>query len=464
MKLTPTILATAILLLAGNAFAARTGGFATADGGDLPGARYFTAANYQEINNIITSASTVPGGAYPLVITYTGNEDAAIATIVMDHNPDAAGNCPNPHWNDAYRQVAVTGYTAGLTILGADGSSGNFGITLTNSSNVVIRNMKLGALGGAAKDADLLRVDSSSNVWIDHNELLSNSHECNGSPEGDLTFEGAIDIKKNSHNVTVSYNYIHDHKKVGLDGSSGTDIAGGREITFHHNLYSNVSQRLPLQRGGWTHMYNNLYSGITDSGINVRREGYALIEQNWFENSVNPVVCRYDATLCGWWDLRNNNVKSPADFNRYGIAWTPDDGINTVTAIEWKTTAVFPKTLPYVYESVSPQCVKNKLRKYAGVGKKLKQLTPVACLGRDDDEHDMHDRHAPAGDYMENYTKCADAGEICKVKTGAGWVAFGRKGNWVTKYIGTGHAVSCTVASFGSDPGGRPNKCSYRVY
>jgi pectate lyase len=179
---------------------------------------------------------------------------------------------------------------------------------------------------------------------------------------------------------------------------------------------------------------------------------------------VNPVVCRYDTTLCGWWDLRNNNVTSPADFARYGITWTPNDGINTITAIEWKTTAVFPKTLPYLYETVSPQCVKNKLRKYAGVGKQLKQLTPVACLGKDDDEPELHDASAPAGDYMANYTKCADAGETCKVKSGAGWVAFGRKGKWVTKYIGTGHSVRCTAASFGADPGGNPNKCSYRVY
>ena len=252
----------------------------------------------------------------------------------------------------------------------------NFGIVVNKSSNVIVRNMKIGALAGASNDADMLRIDSGTNVWVDHNELFAVNNECKGSPDGDLTFESAIDIKKDSHNVTVSYNVIRDSKKVGLDGSSSSDIAGGREITFHHNIYRNVSARLPLQRGGWTHMYNNLYDGVTDSGINVRQKGYALIESNWFQNAKNPVTCRYDSSNCGYWDLRNNNVRNPGDFATYNITWSSG---GTIDATNWTTTAPFPISIPYSYSPVTPQCVKDKLANYAGVGKNNAQLTASAC-------------------------------------------------------------------------------------
>jgi len=373
----------AIALIAGSsAFGAATAGFSTTDGGNVSGAKSFTAKTYEEINTIVANAkldangNKVAGGAYPLIITYTGNEDSLINQIVKDHTVDSSGNCPKAHWNDAYREVQIKEFTKGITIQGANGSSANFGITLIKSGDVIIRNMKIGALGGANNDADMLRIDTTSNVLIDHNELFAVNNECNGSPDGDLTFESALDIKKDSKNVTVSYNYIHDSKKVGLDGHTSVDFQ--RNITFHHNIYKNVNARLPLQRGGWTHMYNNHYDGITGSGINVRQQGYALIESNYFENSVNPVTCRYDSSNCGYWDLRNNNIKTPGDFATYNISWTSG---GTIDATNWTTTATFPIAIPYSYSAVTPACVKSKLASYAGVGKNNATLTSSACGG-----------------------------------------------------------------------------------
>ncbi|GAB4063549.1 pectate lyase [Uliginosibacterium sediminicola] len=363
------------------AVATTSGGFSTATG-NIATARSFTAASYTDINTIIANArfndagTKVSTGAYPLHITYTGNEDALIAQIVKDHTKDSSGNCPVPHWNDAYRYIEIKGYTAGVTIEGANGSSANWGIVINgSSSNVVVKNMKIGALGGAANDADMIRIDSGSNVWIDHNELFAVNNECKGSPDGDLTFESAIDIKKASHNITVSYNYIHDSKKVGLDGSSSSDIDGGREITYHHNYYKNVNARLPLQRGGWIHVYNNLYDGITDSGINTRQGGYALIESNWFQNAQDPVVCYYDSgSNCGFWDLRNNNISSPADFATYNISWsTPSSGDKNASA--WTTSGSFPISLNYSYTPHTATCVKNGLPAVVGVGKNYATLS-----------------------------------------------------------------------------------------
>lgn len=508
-------IAVAVALCAGSsAFAATTGGFSTTDGGNVTGAKSFTASTYEQINTIIANAkldangSKVAGGAYPVIITYTGNEDSLIAQIVKDHTVDASGNCPKAHWNDAYREVQIKEFTKGLTIQGANGSSANFGITLIKSENVIIRNMKIGALGGANSDADMLRVDNTSNVWIDHNELFAVNNECNGSPDGDLTFESALDIKKDSKNITVSYNNIHDSKKVGLDGHTSVDFQ--RNITFHHNIYRNVNGRLPLQRGGWTHMYNNHYDLITGSGINVRQGGYALIESNYFENAVNPVTCRFDSSNCGYWDLRNNNVKNPGDFATYNITWTSG---GTIDATNWTTTAPFPISLPYSYSPVTAQCVKDKLAQFAGVGKNNAQLTAAACGGAtssvassaapvsssskssssaaavssskssssvavsssskssssvavSSSKASSSASGAPVlsgtGDYPSGFSKCADLGKTCAVDSGDGWVAFGRKGKWVTKKVSVGGSIACTVAAFGSDPAGNPNKCSYK--
>jgi pectate lyase len=41
-------------------------------------------------------------------------------------------------------------------------------------------------------------------------------------------------------------------------------------------------------------------------------------------------------------------------------------------------------------------------------------------------------------------------------------VAFGRKGSWVAKNVGIGNSIACTVAAFGSEPNGNPDKCSYQ--
>ncbi|HEX5125965.1 MAG TPA: hypothetical protein VFW00_04420 [Rhodocyclaceae bacterium] len=52
--------------------------------------------------------------------------------------------------------------------------------------------------------------------------------------------------------------------------------------------------------------------------------------------------------------------------------------------------------------------------------------------------------------------------ETCAVTKGMGWVAFGRKAHWIAKDVGVGNSIACTVAAFGSDPGGNPDRCSSR--
>lgn len=310
-----------------------------------------------------------------LVLRYTGTFDFSAITDVCAQWQQPAGTIVEIKGDNATDKKQQN-----ITIEGAPGSAANFGISIKkHSENIIIRNMTIGLLPGSI---DAIGIEESSGgiptkIWVDHNTLFSSTKDdCAGA--GDLEFDGLIDIKGGANNITVSYNYIHDHQKVGLIGSSDTDVSSDL-ITYHHNYYSNVSSRLPLQRGGNTHLYNNLYDGIKTSGINVRMSGKALIESNYFENSHNPVTSR-DSATAGSWQLLNNNIASPSDFSSYNITWGSCSGSYATdkclkNASDWSSTTTFPAGLiTYSYTPHSTACVKAGLPSVAGAGKNLATL------------------------------------------------------------------------------------------
>ncbi|GAB4062123.1 pectate lyase [Uliginosibacterium sediminicola] len=382
LKATAAVVAT---LCASTVFAG-TGGFSTATGGGS--AASITISNYADLVTKLTAMQKAKSTT-PTVIIYTGNEDSLIKAA-------QANVCGQ--YGKASRTIDIK-RISNLTLQGANGSSANFGFNMVSSSNIIIRNMTLGMMPGGLS-SDGITVDSSTNVWLDHNTIFTRNYKCPNAPgDGhDGTFDGALDVKKTSDNVTISYNYIHDHHKVMLDGYTTNDVA--RNVTYHHNYFDNVGARLPLQRNGFIHAYNNLYSRVgyedtnasstspgtalsaTDpgSGINVRQGGKALIENNWFENAANPVTCRFDSSNCGTWALRGNNITSAADFSKYNIVWS-DGGTGSVDAKTWASTATISSP-SYMSSSTAPvtaQCVKNKLPSYAGAGKGMAELTAAKC-------------------------------------------------------------------------------------
>jgi pectate lyase len=334
----------------------QSGGFAgeVTGGGNLTPVTVSTAAQMQDAIDAYTGS----GG---LVIRYSGSFDFAAITD------------PCTQWQLPAGTIVEVKNKSNITIEGVDGSSANFGLAIKgDATNIVIRNMTMGLLPGSI---DAIGIEGLSgkfpgHIWIDHNTLFSSLAECAGA--GDLEFDGLLDNKAGAHHITYSYNHLHDHHKVGLIGSSDSD-SSDRFITFHHNVYENVGSRLPLQRGGYTHLYNNLYSGVTTSGANIRMGGYALIESNYFENAKNPVTSR-DSSAIGYWDLRNNNIRTPADFATFGITWVASSSSPSRDASDWVTTAAFPIAIPYTYTAHDPSCVKQKLPAAAGAGKSLAVL------------------------------------------------------------------------------------------
>jgi pectate lyase len=321
-------------------------GAATTGGGNKAAVNVSTMAAMQ-------SAIDAYDGTSGLVLNYTG---------VFNF-----GTIPDPctQWK-LPAQIVEIKKKNNITIIGANGSSVNFGIHIAGpSSNVIVQNMTFGLLpGGDAADSISIEGMSSgvpSNIWIDHNTIFASLTECPGA--GDSSFDGGIDMKKGANHITVSYNYIHDYQKVMLNGFSDKDtINDSARTTYHHNRFENVKSRLPLQRFGLTHVYNNYIHNVSTSGINVRMGGLSLIESNVFETVLNPVTSR-DSSAIGFWDLRNN-VSS-------GITWDAGSS-GTVNATDWATTKPFGST-GYSYTLTPVASVKANVIATAGAGTNLAQ-------------------------------------------------------------------------------------------
>jgi len=322
-------------------------GAATTGGGDTGPV---VVATYDEAQTVLDDYRDAfkDGTQTSLVLRYTGSFDfSTITDVCAQHEKDA--------------QILEVKEIENVTIEGAPGSSANFGIKVSRAKNVIIRNMTLGLLpGGGSSDAITLEGNDTNgdveNVWVDHNELFSSTKDdCEGA--GDTEFDGLIDIKKGARRITVSYNYLHDHQKTGLLGSSDDD-ATERYVTFHHNRYENVVSRTPLHRFGFIHLFNNYFGTITSSGINVRMGGVALIESNFFENARNPVTSRYSPEP-GLWDLRDNHVGP-------GVTWDVEED-TLANADTWESTTAFPENeLGYAYAADRAACIKQIVVAQAG--------------------------------------------------------------------------------------------------
>jgi len=140
--------------------------------------------------------------------------------------------------------------------------------------NVIIRNLRL---SGATDD--LINVQMfSHHIWIDHNDLSN----------GD---DGAVDIKRGSDLVTVSWNRFHDHDKtllLGHDDDNGAQDAGRLRTTYHHNYFDGSDQRNPRVRfAPVVHVYNNYYRD-NSYGVASTNDAGLFVEGNYFFSVNNP--------------------------------------------------------------------------------------------------------------------------------------------------------------------------------
>ncbi|GAA3256877.1 hypothetical protein GCM10020216_094280 [Nonomuraea helvata] len=179
------------------------------------------------------------------------------------------------------------------TVIGNSGAViAGCGFNVSNASNVIIRNLTF-----RNWNDDGINVQYSTRVWIDHNSFS------NG-------YDGAVDIKRASDYVTVSWNRFSSHDKTMLLGhsdSNGGEDRGHLRVTYHHNWFDGTNQRHPRVRfGNPVHVYNNFYSNIGSYGVASTCEAGVLVEGNYFENTKDPFHRGEGSSPAGNLVARNN--------------------------------------------------------------------------------------------------------------------------------------------------------------
>ena len=189
-----------------------------------------------------------------------------------------------------YSQIVGTGQEilvrSNKTLIGRnDAHLENVKLAIQNCRNVIVKNLAISKV----LSADAIEINGAQNIWIDHLELYSDrDHD---SLED--YYDGLIDIKNLSNWITISNNYLHDHRKSILIASGDQEIQDSiQRITFHHNYFYNCGSRLPSIRFGKAHIFNNYYESNT-TAINSRMGACVRVEKNVFEGGGTAVMMDY---------------------------------------------------------------------------------------------------------------------------------------------------------------------------
>ena len=218
---------------------------------------------------------------------------------------------------------------------------------------------------GIQADKVSAKTNWGGHIWIDHCEFF------NGDAANKDRYDGLLDCKNNVQWMTFSYNYFHDHDKSCLWGKGDSDVYDNcRTISFHHNFFDNIQgSRLPLQRGGHVHYYNNYMRGCED-GWDIRTGAVAYEEGCYFENTKSPIRSDRGGSL---------NISKAEGYdciykgcNNLMEGYTNIDGAKIsksfgVTKTDWvPTQTVASYTQHYLDKTVDVSAI---CEKYSGAGK-----------------------------------------------------------------------------------------------
>lgn len=221
----------------------------------------------------------------------TGGGDAESQTVTtLEELEQLAGD-------DAPRVIVISGtITSGVqpisigsnkTIMGENKyATIRGGITIDNSSNIIIRNLNFQGIWPIFGPSDTIAARGSHHLWFDHLSLWDAS-------------DGLMDLTDGSNYITVSWSKFfytdpdNPHRMVSLNGGGAehedTDT-GKNKVTYHHNWFANnVDQRMPRLLFGQGHVYNNYYKASDNNyAIGVGVFASMLVENNYFRDVRNP--------------------------------------------------------------------------------------------------------------------------------------------------------------------------------
>lgn len=271
--------------------------------------------------------------------------------------------------NQAKDIVIYIGSNTSLIGVGRDAKISGAALQVKGVENVIIRNITFespvdyfpawdpndGEFGEWNSEYDCLTIENSKNVWVDHCTFSDGDYLDNMAPVyfGRLfqQHDGLLDIKNEADLITISYNIFYNHDKTMLIGSSDSRIQdrGHLRVTLHHNLFENVTQRLPRVRFGQVHVYNNYYKINSNSpyyfdyawGVGVESQIYA--QNNFIDLPWNISV----ANIIKRWKGNNiyeegNVVCYPASEPFYVNILKAHNDVNVndklISSVEWTPT------------------------------------------------------------------------------------------------------------------------------
>lgn len=216
----------------------------------------------------------------------TGGTGGKTVTVSNQKDLETYAASSSPYIIRVQGTIKITPFGKEITVasnktivgVGANATISQGGFILNSVKNVIIRNLTIrdsyveGDYEGKTQDYDGIQIDSSHHIWIDH---------CHLTHMGD----GLIDLRKASNYVTVSWCIFSNHNKA--FGIGWTDDKNFK-VTIHHNWFNKTNQRNPSFDNGMGHLFNNYIYGCTSYGNYARGAARLVIENSYFEKTVNP--------------------------------------------------------------------------------------------------------------------------------------------------------------------------------
>jgi pectate lyase len=287
---------------------------------------------YATVNGTTTGGA---GGATVTVTTLADLITAAGATTAQTVLVNGNFTCSADVRLSANKSIIGVGADSGLT---------GCGLNMRDVDNDIVRNMKISKVVAGNGNGDAIHIDHATHLWIDHNDLSSDT------THGTDFYDGLLDITHAADYVTVSWNLLHDHIKCSLIGHSDNNAAedtGHLRVTYHHNWFNNCDQRMPSLRFGTGHVYDNYYVGGT-TGVHSRMGAQMLVQNNVFRGVGTPIETTKDSNVDGFVNESGN------DFG---------GGTNLITQ-----TGSFTNP-PYSYSLTATSSVISTVTAGAGAGK-----------------------------------------------------------------------------------------------
>ncbi|MEI7402637.1 polysaccharide lyase [Dickeya dianthicola] len=379
-NLLAAIIATAMMTSAAHAASLQTTkateaastGWATQSNGTTGGAKAASAKIY--VAKSISEFKTALNGtdSSPKIIQITGTIDISGGKAYTSFDDQKARS-----------QISIPSNTTIIGI-GSNGKFTNGSLVIKGVSNVILRNLYLETPVDVAPhyetgdgwnaEWDAAVIDNSDHVWVDHVTISDGSFTDDKYTTKDgekyVQHDGALDIKKGSDFVTISYSRFELHDKtilIGHSDSNGSQDSGKLRVTFHNNVFDRVTERTPRVRFGSIHAYNNVYLGDVKNSVypylysfGLGTSGSILSEANSF-TLANLKSINGQKPECSIVKAFNSKVFSDKGSLVNGSSTTNLDACGL--------TAYKP-TLPYKYSAQTmTSSLSNSINSNAGFGK-----------------------------------------------------------------------------------------------